>query len=207
MPRRLANSGNLVFHVINRGVRRCALFENAAEYCAFFAILSSVCEKVEMRILAIALMPNHWHLVLWPHRDGDLTRFVGRVTLMHTHRWHRARGSRGTGPVYQGRFKAIPVQSDQHLVTVCRYVERNAVRAGLAESAQAWPWGSAAEYYDPDWPRLHPWPMPRPGNWLEIVNAPEPGVALETLRAAVSRSQPYGTEDWRRALTPLESGA
>lgn len=208
MPRRLSHSGNIVHHVLNRGVRRTTLFQSTAEYCSFLGNVSAACVKVPMRILALELMPNHWHLVLWPHNDGDLSRFIGRFTLAHTYRWHRARQSRGTGPVYQGRFQAIPVQSDRHLITVCRYVERNAVRAGLAQRAQDWPWGSAAEYWDPDWPPLHPWPISRPANWLDILNTPEPDNVLETLRASVVRTQPYGDEGWRRSLasTPIMIG-
>lgn len=192
MSKRRSFPGNIVYHVLNRGVRRSKIFEDAADYCAFFGILNSVRKEVPMRFLSLELMPNHWHLVLWPHGDGDLTRFAARATVIHTHRCHRRRGSRGTGPVYQGRFKAIPVQSDQHLLVLCRYVERNAVRAGLVDRAQDWPWGSAAGYWDPDWPCLDPWPVPRPSNWLDILNTPEPEIALETLRAAIARSQPYG---------------
>ena len=91
-----------------------------------------------MRLLAYCVMPNHWHLVLWPREDGDLSTFVGWLTLTHTQRWHAHRHSVGSGHVYQGRFKSFLVESDEHLWTVCRYVERNAFRAGLCERAEQW---------------------------------------------------------------------
>ena len=93
-------------------------------------------------------MPNHWHLVLWPRQDRDLSRFMGWLTLTHTQRWHAHRGTGGTGHVYQARFKSFPVQADEHFLTVCRYVERNALRAKLVKRAADWRWCSL-------WRRAH----------------------------------------------------
>ncbi|HUG92188.1 MAG TPA: hypothetical protein VML55_15210, partial [Planctomycetaceae bacterium] len=81
-------------------------------------------------------MPNHWHLVVWPAGDGDLSEYMRWLTVTHTQRWHAAHHTSGTGALYQGRFKS------EHFLTVCRYVERNALRANLAGSAEAWRWGS-----------------------------------------------------------------
>ena len=80
-------------------------------------------------------MPNHWHFVLWPQGDGDLSEFMRWLTVTHTQRWHAAHHTAGTGPLYQGRFKSFPIQADDHLLTVLRYVERNALRANLVERA------------------------------------------------------------------------
>ena len=106
------------------------------------AVLQEALERVPVRLLAYCVMPNHWHLVLWPRKDGDLSRFVGWLSLTHTQRWHAHRHSAGTGHVYQGRFKSFPVQEDDHLLTLCRYVERNALRSGLVRKAELWRWGS-----------------------------------------------------------------
>ncbi len=99
-----------------------------ADYHAFERILAEGLERYPCRILSYQLMSNHWHLVVWPKGDGDLSRFMAWVTLTHTQRWHAHRDSAGTGHVYQGRFKSFPVQEDDHLYTVCRSVERNALR-------------------------------------------------------------------------------
>src|SRR3954468_23181959 len=87
-------------------------------------------------------MPNHWHLIVWPRQDGELSRFVGWLTLTHTQRWHAHRHSAGAGHLYQGRFKSFPVQDDEHLYTLARYVERNGLRAGLTTHAERWRWSS-----------------------------------------------------------------
>jgi len=87
-------------------------------------------------------LPNHWHFVLWPRGDGELSESVRWLTLPHTQLWYAAHRTAGTDPLYQGRFKSFPVQDDEYFWTVCRYVERNAVRANLVRRAEAWPWGS-----------------------------------------------------------------
>jgi putative transposase len=87
-------------------------------------------------------MPNHWHLLLWPRRDGELSEILRWITVTHTQRWHAHHRTAGTGPVYQGRFKSFPVQTDAHFLTVARYVERNALRAKLVPRAEDWQWSS-----------------------------------------------------------------
>jgi REP element-mobilizing transposase RayT len=107
------------------------IFEQEGDFAAFEQVLLEAVERTETRLLAYSLMPNHWHLVVWPRKDGELSRFVGWLTLTHTQRWHAHRHSTGTGHVYQGRFKSFPIQEDEHFYTVARYVERNPLRADL----------------------------------------------------------------------------
>lgn len=139
-PLRLAPAG-LCFHVINRGNGRATVFHKAEDYAAFLRILALGCERIDMRLLAWCLMPNHFHLVLWPLRDGDLARWMQWVTTCHVRRYHRH--YKGSGHVWQGRYKAFVAQDTTYLLTLLRYVERNPVRAGLAVRAEDWPWSSA----------------------------------------------------------------
>src|SRR5690606_10261916 len=80
----------------------------------------------------------------WPYRDGDLPRWMQWVTTCHVRRYHRH--YKGSGHVWQGRYKSFPSQNDAHLLTVLRYVERNPVRAGLVERAEQWAYSSAAAF-------------------------------------------------------------
>ena len=105
----------------------------------------------------------------------------------------------GTGHLYQGRFKAFPMQTDAHFLTVCRYVERNALRAGLVRRAEDWRWGSLARRRsrDPDARTLlSDWPVDPPRGWLRIVNEPQTEEELAVLRQAVRRGSPFGTPTW-----------
>ena len=132
----------MVFHVINRGNCRMPIFEKQHDYMAFLELLEQGRQRVGMRVIAWCLMPNHWHLVLCPKRPGDLSDFFRWVCTTHVRRWRMHRHSNGDGHLYQGRFKSFPIQRDEHLVTVMRYVEANPVRAGLVSHAEDSPFSS-----------------------------------------------------------------
>ena len=135
--------GGYVYHVLNRANGRLPMFRKEADYAAFECVLGEALEHVPgLRLLAYCLMPNHWHVLVWPRRDGELSDFGHWLTLTHTQRWHAHYRDVGTGHLYQDRFKSFPVAADEHFLQVCRYVERNALRAGLVRRAEAWRWCS-----------------------------------------------------------------
>ena len=109
---------------------------------AFLKILGEGMERVPCRVLGLCLMPNHWHLVLWPHADGDLSRLMAWISNTHVKRYRQHYHDRIGGHLYQGRFKSFPVETDDHLYTLLRYVERNPLRAGLVRKATNWRWSS-----------------------------------------------------------------
>ena len=185
--------------MLNRRVGRLELFDKPSDYSAFEKILAEAYRRTDIRIAAYCLMPNHWHLLLWPRTDGELSEVMRWITVTHTQRWHAYRRSSGTGPVYQGRFKSFPVQTDEHFITVARYVERNALRAKLVERAEEWRWSSAYRVARQDAKLikfLSPWPMERPHNWIELVNEPDKTSELDDLRSSAQRGRPFGSEDW-----------
>ena len=200
MPRRPRfRAGGYVFHVLNRAVGRQTIFQTEGDYLAFLRVLEEARQRVPMRLLAFCLMPTHWHLVLWPAGDDDLSEYMRWLTVTHTQRWHAYHGTSGTGPVYQGRFKSFPVEQDEHFFKVMRYVERNALRAGLATRAEHWRWSSlwlqACERADVT---LDPWPVTRPQHWAEYVNRVETAAELAAVRESIRRGKPFGALEWRR---------
>lgn len=156
-PRQLCEPA--CFHVTNRSARRTALFQKARDYRAFLLTLREGLQRHPIRLIAYCLMPNHWHLVVGPVCSDELSSFMHWVTLTHAVRWHHYWNSVGLGPVYQNRFWSEPLRHPDELVLVCRYVERNALKAGLVAKAEDWPWGSLAD-------RLRPIPL------LPIVTDP-----------------------------------
>jgi len=197
-PKRAADGG-LIYHVLNRANARMTIFENPEDFEAFERVLQEAVERSQTRLLAYCVLPNHWHLVVWPQENGELSRFTGWLTLTHTQRWHAHRHSSGSGHVYQGRFKSFPVQDDDHFYAVCRYVERNALRANLVERAEDWTWGSLHRWRDgtpKEKSLLAPWPLPRQRGWVEHVNAPQTEAELRALRRSVQRGGPFGEASW-----------
>jgi len=200
MPRRpRLSTGGIAYHVLNRRVGRLELFEKPADYFSFEKILAEAHDRTGIRIAAYCLMPNHWHLLLWPRTDGELSEVMRWITVTHTQRWHAHRHSAGTGPVYQGRFKSFPVQTDDHFVTVARYVERNALRANLVSRAEEWRWSSLFQYVHRGtkfFEVINEWPLERPKDWVGFVNDAEKESELEDMRSAAQRGRPFGAEDW-----------
>ena len=198
MPRRPRQAtGGYVFHVLNRAAARRTLFETDGDYMAFLNVLDEAQSHVAMRLLSYCIMPNHWHLVLWPREDGDLSDYMKWLTTTHAQRWHKWHESSGAGALYQGRFKSFPVQHDEHFFQVCRYVERNALRANLVSRAELWRWSSL-------WQRiqeradvnLSPWPIAAGSRWLDYVNQVETEGELAALRKSISHGLPFGDSEW-----------
>jgi putative transposase len=189
----------MVFHVLNRGVGRMQLFFKEKDFAAFEGLLEQTSESRPIRICAYCLMPNHWHLVLWPQGDGDLAGFMQQLTTKHVRRWQLYRGKVGYGHVYQSRYRSFPVEEEGYFYQVVRYVERNALRAGLVDRAEAWKWSSL-------WRRtagtsqqrelLGDWPLAPPNDWCRFVNQPQTEAEVEAIRRSVARGQPYGGESW-----------
>src|SRR5688500_4928276 len=143
MPRRhRPPATGLVLHVVNGAANRVPLFDVDADYRAFELVLGAAVRRFRIALYAYCVMPNHWHLVIMPMADGELSRFMHWLTTTHARRWQLARGLDGMGAVYPGRFKAIAVESDQSFLWVCRYVERNALRANVVRRAEDWRWCS-----------------------------------------------------------------
>jgi len=189
--------GGMLFHVLNRGVGRMSIFRKEKDFEAFQHVVEQTLRVAPMRICAYCWMTNHWHFVLWPEHDGDLSKFMQRMSNMHTQRWQRAKLKVGYGHLYQGRFKSFPIENDEHFYGVMRYVERNALRAGLVERAEDWKWGSLHQRATNTCsPLLSDWPLPKPSDWIDYVNIPQTEGELEAIRRCVHRGSPYGGTDW-----------
>jgi putative transposase len=179
------------------------LIEKAADFAAFESVIQEAHDRFPIGILSYCLMPNHWHFILRPNDDDQLTEFLRWLTHTHTMRWHAHFGSSGTGHVYQGRFKAFPVENDAYFYSVARYVERNALRARLVERAEEWRWSSL-------WRRefgcvqmrsiLSPWPLVCPHDWVKIVNTPQTDAELAEVRTSIRRGRPLGSDDWQQRI-------
>ena len=200
MPRapRADEAGGL-YHALNRGNGRAAIFRKDDDYGAFERILSEGLDRYDVALFVYQLMPNHWHLVLRPQQDGEMSEFLRWITATHTMRYHAHYHTSGQGHVYQGRFKSFPIQDDDHFFTVARYVERNALRAGLVKRAEDWRWGSLWRWLqkpEPDPRLLASWPIARLPRWVDRVNEPLTDDELESVRRSAQRGSPFGDASW-----------
>jgi len=191
--------GDVVYHVINRANARMQIFDSDEDYILFQKALEQAKEKYNMRILSYCIMPNHWHLVLYPRQDGDLQKFMGWLSMAHTQRWHAQHKTIGHGHLYQGRYKSFPIQTNEYLLQLFRYVERNAKRAKLVKKAENWKWSSlyVRERGNNDQKKiLSKLLIDMPRNYVSLVNEPQTNAELESLRYSVNKGKPYGKEGW-----------
>ncbi|MBN2128294.1 MAG: transposase [Sedimentisphaerales bacterium] len=198
MPRTArAIQAGFVYHVLNRGNGRMHLFHKDADFGAFERVLAESLALYPVDLLTYCLMGNHWHLVVRPRTDTALGQWMGWVGVTHVRRHHAHYHTRGGGHLYQGRFKSFPVQDDSHFLTLCRYVEANALRAGLVKRAEDWPWcGLHARRHHRTKMKLTPWPVDRPPNWIKAVNQAIDEEDLTELRTSVNRGRPWGEKTW-----------
>ena len=200
MPRvERTDVGGYVYHILNRSNARVQIFDSHKDYQFFESILEEAVEKFDVRLLAYCIMPNHWHLVLFPKKDGDLAKFMGWLTNTHTRRWHTEKGTIGQGHLYQGRYKSFLCQDDNHFLALVRYVERNARRKNLVKRAENWKWSSA-------WRResgtakqkkiLSMWPVSRPKDYSIYLNQAQTEDEEEAIRRSITKGNPYGADRW-----------
>jgi putative transposase len=189
---------NECYHVINRGNQKARVFHCDSDYAAFIGFMLEAQDRIELPLLAVCLMPNHIHLVVRPCRDCDLAKWMSWLFTTHVRRHHRKYGT--TGRLWQGRYKASLIQRDQHLLTVLRYVERNALSANLVNRAEDWRWSSLNWRALPTPPlALTPAPIALPSYWMDFVNQALTSAELEAIRESVRRQRPFGSPEWVEA--------
>ena len=195
-PKRIAK-GNIVYHALNRANGRLHIFKKRQDFEAFESVLTDGIERYNMRLCGYCIMSNHWHLVLWPRQDGDLTNFMRWVTVTQTQRWHAAHGTSGTGHLYQGRFKSFPVQNSWRYLSLMQYVEANPLRAGIVERVEQWPWSSLAMRCGEEKEiALDNGPKRLPSDWLQSVQAAVETHEQKTIEHCIKRGCPYGSKQW-----------
>ena len=200
MPRTTRTDvGGEVYHILNRANARVQIFDDDQDYQIFENILAEAIEKFAMRLLAYCIMPNHWHLVVYPKQDGDLSKFMGWLSNTHTRRWHTIKNTIGQGHLYQGRYKSFLCQQGDHFIALVRYVERNAKKANLCKLAQDWKWSSIymREYGSAEQQKmLSEWLVGMPKNYLLLVNEEQAVHEEKIIENSIEKSNPYGNTQW-----------
>jgi putative transposase len=173
------------------------LFEISADYEAFLRAVEQGRQRTGIEVFAYCVMPNHFHFLLKTTVHHQLAAFMAWFQGTHAKRWRQHRRANGGGCVYQGPYRAVAVQSDRHFLIAARYVERNALRAALVSRAEDWPWSSAGQRANAlPFVELAEWPVTRPANWTEVLNA-DAGGSVD-VRRSLAQGVPFGSEDWVR---------
>jgi putative transposase len=208
MPRPLRPIDDcLVYHVINRGNNRAAVFFDDDDYAAFLKAVGDLKLRRPFEFYGYCLMPNHVHLLI-RSLETPISRIVQSLLVSHTQRYHRCH--RSGGHVWQGRFKSPVIQDDDHLLTVLRYIEANPLRARMVEAAGDYRWSSFPAHglgrsdplLDPvvAYESLAKSPATRPRRWSAFVHQTPSDEELTALRRSTRTGLPYGHPDWVERL-------
>lgn len=134
------NIPNLTYHILNRGNNKQIIFHDNSDYEYYLRLIKRYKDKYNLNLYHLSLMPNHVHFQLLFTKEGDLSKFMHRLTVAHT--WYYNKKYETVGHVWQGRFKNPVVDTDEYFLRCGLYIELNAVRAGLVEKPEDWRWSS-----------------------------------------------------------------
>jgi putative transposase len=192
------SQGGYAYHVVCRGLKTKPIFRSDEDYQDFEIVLQEAIARFEPRLLSFCVMPKHWHLVVTPRKDGDLSRIMAWLTMTHSARWHAKPRRSGTGGLYERRFKSFPIQ-DESLIEVMQFVESHPQRAGLVESSKDWRWSSARHRGESEAGKtsfLSSPPVPLPVDWEHRINLPTSAALVEQICLCIGRGRPYGAPEW-----------
>jgi putative transposase len=128
-----------VYHITSRGNEKKVVFKDDHDRENFLGTLQRVNKRYHWLCHAYCLMDNHYHLLI-ETPDGNLSLGMRQLNGVYTQLFNRRH--KRTGHLFQGRYKAILIQKDSHLLEACRYVVLNPVRARLVKEPGQWRWSS-----------------------------------------------------------------
>jgi putative transposase len=201
-PRPIADG--LLYHALNRGNNRAAVFDTTYDYQLFLHALAQTQRRYPFQLYGYCLMTNHFHLLLAPDAGQSVSRILQSLTVAHT--WHYHQSHASLGHVWQGRFKSPVIQNDDHALIVLRYLEANPLRAGIVQDLVRYPWSSyhahGLGHADPlvsplpQWTRLGRDAAARQAYWRRWVHVPLSEKELAGVRRSVVSGRPYGGDEW-----------
>jgi putative transposase len=196
MPRiARALADNQIYHIINRGNRREAVFHDNYDYEKFLKLLLESKEKYSIKVYAYCLMPNHFHIVIYTKYAQSLSQAMHWISSSYVRYYNKRYNI--SGYLWQGRYKSFIVQEDTYLLVLLKYVEANPKRAKIVNDCIDFKYSSAKQRVDNNAYIIDDVPIIFPLNWLEFINSDENKVDLDSIRNSIDRQSPLGDESWK----------
>jgi putative transposase len=190
--------GGYVYHVRCKGLQPKGIFRSDADYIDFLQVLMEASPRFDARLIGFCCLPNGWHMLVIPRRDGDLSKLIAWITITHSARWHLKPRRAASGGLYERRFKSFPVQDDQSVLDMLRFLESHVVPH---TEDHPWRWCSAALRANAD-PELQQFtflsmpPVPIPNDWSRQLRKQMEPELLAAIENCLKRGCPFGKPDW-----------
>lgn len=184
-------------HITQRGNNRTTVFFDDEDRQTYLNLLLNYTRKYHVVIWAYCLMDNHVHLLAVPETDNGLARGIGLTNMLYTQYLNRKLNQ--SGRIWQNRFFSCIVESNQYLWSVARYIERNPVKVGLAETPVAYPWSSADAHVTGSSNQLlaeESWLAPEERAGYAAFLATVDDEADDGIRRATRTGRPFGSEQF-----------
>jgi putative transposase len=195
-------------HLILRGNNRNEIFCAEADYDFYLEKLKLACDKHGCAVHAYVLMTNHVHLLITPQGENSLSKamqMVGRYYVQYFNYCYRR-----SGTLFEGRYKATLVDSENYLLTCMRYIELNPVRAGMVNDPAGYPWssyrcnalGQTNDLIEPhlEYRRLAQVDEARPAAYRALFVSHIPEQAITEIRDATNKAWVLGNENFKQRI-------
>lgn len=195
-------------HVIQRGNNRQDIFDAEDDYRFYLEKLKEAADKHQCEIHAYVLMTNHVHLLVTPHLEtsiGKMMQMLGRYYVQYYNYTYQR-----TGTLWEGRYKATLIDSEQYLLTCMRYIELNSVRASMVNHPAEYPWssyhyhalGQADSLVTPhrEYQRLGKTEVERQSAYRQLFRVRIPEKTLTDIREATNKAWVLGSEGFKRRM-------
>ena len=188
-------------HVVQRGNNRQTVFFDAQDKKYYLELLQKYSAECGCKINAYCLMPNHIHILMVPQKDNSLAKTMQKLSLRYTQ--HINRKFKRTGRLWECRFHSAVVDTESYLWTVCRYIERNPVRAKIVEKPEDYEWSSAIsnvidkrrEFPEPVW-KDHT----DRKEYIKFVNTPGRKKEIEMIKKRTFEGKPIGSSGFMEKI-------
>ena len=198
-------------HIIQRGNNRQAVFFGDEDFSQYREWLIAAAEANGLAVHAYVLMTNHVHFLVTPATAASLPRTMQSLGRRYVR--HINASTRRTGTLWEGRYRAAPIDSDQYFIACCRYIELNPVRARMVAHPRQYRWSSYRAHgegkddvlaaYHPVWRRLGRSAVERQSAYRDLIReALAPGF-VEALRAATNGGWALGDDRFRQAVEKM----
>lgn len=187
-------------HIIQRGNNRQAVFFDNEDRRLYLGLLKKYSKECGSRLHAFCLMDNHIHILATPQQSDSLARTMQKLSLRFTQ--HVNKKYRRTGRLWECRFHSSLIDAENYLWAVCRYIERNPVRAKIVINPSQYKWSSANNAHKNDIVESV-WDEVQKQEYIDYLNRPDDDSQVQAIRKNTYSGKPIGSVEFIDSIAKM----